>query len=84
MKMFLFMKERARLKTLLAHEEVNFSYLYNSLLTALKPVISINICQISLATLSQKALKLLNDNPELYNSIKINSNECEECNEDDI
>lgn len=64
------MKERQRIKQLLAQQEARYRHLYNSLISAIKPVVSINKCKISIDTLSQVALKLLNKDFELYNELE--------------
>lgn len=73
-----------RIKHLLAQQELNFSSLFSSVLNAIRPIISINKCQLSIKSLSEHALKLVQNNPELYASLtnkNINNNEH---NEDDL
>ena len=72
-------KERMRIKHLLAQQELNFSTLFSSLLNALKPLVSINKCQLSIRSLSEYSLKLVQNDLELYNKlISLNSNNKEE------
>ena len=76
-------KERQRMKKLLAEQELAFPNLFNSLLAAIKPIISIDKCQISIKTLSEFALKLVHNNSKLYaelvkNSHKFNSDKDQE------
>ncbi len=67
------LKERQKMKKLLAEQELAFPNLFNSLLSAIKPIISIDKCQISIKTLSEFALKLVHNNEKLYNEFVINS-----------
>lgn len=68
-----------RIKHLLAQQELNFSTLFSSLLNALKPLVSINKCQLSIRSLSEYSLKLVQNDLELYNKlISLNSNIKEE------
>lgn len=68
-----------RIKHLLAQQELNFSTLFSSLLNALKPLVSINKCQLSIKSLSEYSLKLVQNDLELYNKlISLNSNNKEE------
>ena len=58
-----------KVKQILAQQELTFPCLFGSLLTALKPIISINKCQISIKTLTQYGLKVIQNNPELYHEL---------------
>ena len=58
-----------KIKQILAQQEITFPCLFNSLLSAIKPILSINRCQLSIKTLSEYALKLIEQNPELYNDL---------------
>ena len=68
---------------MLAQNEAQFPFLYNSLLSAIKPLIKINKCQISIKTLSEHCLKLVNENTELYESLKDNKQASKEDDDDD-
>lgn len=57
------------MKQLLAQQELAFPSLFSSLLSAIKPIISIDKCQISIKSLSEYTLKLINQNPSLYNEL---------------
>ena len=58
-----------KIKQILAQQELSFPCLFNSLLSAIKPILSINRCQVSIKTLSQYAMKLIEQNPEIYNEL---------------
>jgi tRNA(Ile)-lysidine synthase TilS/MesJ len=62
-------KERQRMKQLLAQQEVNFPCLFGSLLAALKPIISIDKCRISIKTLSEYGLKMVKQDETLYQEL---------------
>lgn len=62
-------KERQRVKQLLAQQELNFPNLFGSLLTAIKPIFSINKTQLSVKTLTEFAMRMVEDQPELYKQI---------------
>jgi len=70
-------KERQRVKQLLAQQELNFPSLFGSLLTAIKPIFSIDKCQVSVKSLTQLGLKMLSENSDLYYQMK------KSCKEDD-
>lgn len=57
------------MKQLLAQQELLHPNLFNSLLAAIKPILSIDKCQLSLRVLSEFALKLVEKQPELYDEI---------------
>lgn len=73
-----------RLKQLLAQQELNFPSLFGSILTAIKPIISINKCQISVKTLTEFALKLIQSKPELYEELVRNNKDSSELIEDSL
>ena len=54
----------------MAKQEAQYPFLYNSLLSAIKPVLSINKCQVDVKTLSQVGLKLLNANNDEYRKLE--------------
>ncbi len=58
-----------RIKQLLAQQELNFPCLFGSLLSAIKPIISINKCQISVKKLTEYGLKMIKNNPDLYKTL---------------
>lgn len=60
------------MKQLLAQQELNFPYLFNSLLSAIKPIISIDKCKLSIKSLSEFALKLVKREPVLYGQLLAN------------
>ena len=75
-------KERHRMKQLLAQQEVQFPRLFNSLQSALKPLISIDKCQISIKTLSEYGLRMVRQDENLYKElINISKNDKEFENE---
>ena len=55
-----------RIKHLLAQQELNFRTLFSSLLNALRPIISINKCQLSIKSLSEHTLNIVQNDPDLY------------------
>lgn len=57
------------MKQLLAQQELLHPNLFNSLLSAIKPILALNKCQLSLKSLSEFALKLIKRQPELYNEL---------------
>ena len=73
-----------RIKQLLAQQELNFPSLFGSILTAIKPIISINKCQVSVKTLTEFALKLIDAKPDLYNELVKNNKETSELIEDSL
>lgn len=78
-------KERQRMKQLLAQQELAFPSLFSSLLSAIKPIIKIDLCQLSVKTLSEYALELVRKNPQLYSEmVKHSKNDKENANEDSI
>ena len=74
-----------RIKHLLAQQELNFRTLFSSLLNALHPIISINKCQLSIKSLSEHTLNLVQNDIDLYVKIvaqnKNNNNKDENDNE---
>ena len=70
-----------RIKQLLAQQELNFSTLFSSLLNAMRPIISINKCQLSIKSLSEHTLKLVQNDSDLYARLTIKENENENENE---
>jgi hypothetical protein len=58
-----------RIKHLLAQQELNFRTLFSSLLNALRPIISINKCQLSIKSLSEHTLNLVQNDTDLYAKI---------------
>jgi tRNA(Ile)-lysidine synthase TilS/MesJ len=62
-------KERQRMKQLLAQQEVNFPCLFGSLLAALHPIISIDQCRVSIKSLSAYGLKMIKQDPKLYDEL---------------
>lgn len=74
-----------RIKHLLAQQELNFRTLFSSLLNALRPIISINKCQLSIKSLSEHTLNLVQNDTDLYVKIvaqnKNNNNKDENDNE---
>ena len=52
----------------MAKQEAQYPFLYNNLLSAIKPILSINKCQIDIKTLSQIGLKVMSDD-KVYNSL---------------
>ncbi len=52
----------------MAKQEAQYPFLYNNLLSAIKPIFSINKCQIDIKTLSQIGLKVMSDD-KVYNSL---------------
>ena len=59
-------QQRQRLKRLLAEQELGFPGLFGSLLAAMRPVIAIGKCRVSVKTLAACALKLVEEQPQLY------------------
>ena len=57
------------MKQILAQQELEFPCLFGSLLGAIKPIISINKCQISVKTLTELALKMIDKDPSLYKEL---------------
>ena len=55
-----------RIKHLLAQQELNFRTLFSSLLNALRPIIFINKFQLSIKSLSEHTLNLVQNDPDLY------------------
>ncbi len=55
-----------RIKQMLAQHELNFPCLFGSLLSAIKPIISINKCQISIKKLAEYGMTLIKQDPNLY------------------
>ncbi len=70
-------KERQRVKQLLAQQELNFPSLFGSLLTAIRPIFSINKCQVSVKSLTELGLRLIAENTDLYNEMRKTSKENE-------
>jgi hypothetical protein len=66
-----------RIKHLLAQQELNFSTLFSSLLNAMRPIISINKCQLSIKSLSEHTLKLVQNDLDLYARLKTNVKDIE-------
>jgi tRNA(Ile)-lysidine synthase TilS/MesJ len=62
-------KERQRMKQLLAQQEVQFPNLFSSLMSAIKPIISIDKTKISIKTLSEYGLKLVREDEKLYEEL---------------
>lgn len=71
-------KERQRMKQLLAQQEVHFPHLFSSLLTAIKPIISIDQCKVSIKSLSELGLKMIKENEQLYQSLLQSSKDSDE------
>ena len=57
------------MKQILAQQELEFPCLFGSLLAAIKPIFSINKCQISVKTLTEFALKMIEKDPSLYQQL---------------
>ena len=73
-----------RIKHLLAQQELNFRTLFSSLLNALRPIIFINKFQLSIKSLSEHTLNLVQNNIDLYVKIVVqrkNNNKDENDNE---
>ncbi|CAF0976101.1 unnamed protein product [Brachionus calyciflorus] len=62
-------KERQRMKQLLAQQELISPSLFSSLLSAIKPIIQIDLCQISVKTLSEYTLHLVRKDASLYDEL---------------
>lgn len=75
-------KERQRMKQLLAQQELLFPNLFHSLLSALKPILAVNKCRLSIKTLSEFALKMIKFNPELYNEMLADTNKNDNLDDD--
>ena len=58
-----------RVKQFLAQLETLFPFLYNNLLSAIRPILSINKCQINMQMLCEYALKRLNESPNLCDEL---------------
>jgi hypothetical protein len=67
-----------RIKHLLAQQELNFRTLFSSLLNAIRPIISINKCQISIKSLSEHSLKQVQTDLDLYFKIIQHDNKKDE------
>lgn len=77
-------KERQKMKKLLAEQELAFPNLFNSLLSAIKPIISINKCQLSIKKLSEFALKMLQNDSKLYNDLIRNAKKLNGSDQDEL
>jgi tRNA(Ile)-lysidine synthase TilS/MesJ len=67
-------KERQRMKQILAQQELNFPCLFNSLLSAIKPILSIDRCKLSIKMLSEYSMHLIRKNETVYKEMLDNLN----------
>lgn len=75
------------MKQMLAQQELLFPNLFSSMLSAIKPIIGIGKCRLSVKALNEFALKMIKRNPDLYDELVKTSDSSESFvdrnNEDD-